>query len=204
MKEVFKEVNINNNYHISNFGRVYSDYKDGFLSQYITNKGYNRLTLIDENGNEVKKLVHRLVAEHFIGEKPSENHQINHKDLNKTNNKVNNLEWVTCKENVNHKINNDKDRLEYLKKEMSKIGKKYNHLGVEASKKPVVQKDKNTGDIINIFESAREASRETGAKYRSISKVCKGKRNTHIGFKWKFLKDEDATTIEKRDLISTE
>jgi hypothetical protein len=69
---------------------------------------------------------------------------------------------------------------------MSDIGKKYNRLGVKASKKPVVQLDKDTGEVICVFESARQAAKETGANYRNISQVCNNDKNSHMGYNWEF------------------
>ena len=71
-----------------------------------------------------KKLIHVLVAEHFISKKPFDNAQINHKDLNKLNNKVSNLEWVSPSQNVRHLIENSNDRKKYLQKRMSEIREK--------------------------------------------------------------------------------
>lgn len=75
--------------------------------------------------------------------------------------------------------------------ERQKNGKEYWHVGVEASKKPVAQIDKDTGDILNVFESAREASKETNSNYRNISQVCNKQKKTHNGFKWRFVSDLD-------------
>lgn len=184
IKEIWKDIKGYENYQVSNLGRVYSRYKDRVISSYTTKDGYKRIGLT-RDGQQSKFLVHVLVAEAFL-EKPGKEYQVNHKDLNKSNNSVDNLEWVTCKENANHAIKNQKSRLEYLRNKMSEIGKKHNHLGIEASKKPVAQIDLDTDEIIGVYESAREASRETGANYRNISQVCNGDKNTHMGYKWSF------------------
>jgi len=186
MKEEWKTIENFSSYKVSNKGRVYSFISDKMMKPYKTKKGYLRLNLKNDKGGYSKKLVHILVAKEFLLDPPNEDYQINHKNLDKEDNRISNLEWVTCKENVNHKIDNDPERLKYLKEEMSKIGEKYNSLGVEASKKAVMQIDKKTNEVVNIFESAREASRQIGANYKSISKVCNGKRKTHMGYKWEF------------------
>jgi len=184
MKEIWKEIDSYNDYEISNFGRVYSKKTKRILKPYTTKKGYKRIGLY-KNGSVRKFLVHVLVAEKFLV-KPNDNYQVNHKNLDKSDNHVGNLEWVTGEENVRHIVDRDNNRMEYLKKSMSDIGKKYGGIGIEASKKPVVQIDKDTDEVIDIFESAREASRETGANYKNISQVCRGTKNTHMGYGWKF------------------
>jgi len=180
--EIWKPIKcVNGKYEVSNMGKVRNS-KGKLLKPYM-NGGYLRVNLYYE-GKPVRKLVHVLVAEVFICEKPFRNAQVNHIDEVKTNNCADNLEWTTPKQNVNHSL--DKNRRDYLKKEMSKIGKKYGHTGVEATKKKVAQLDLD-GNILCIFESAREASRETGSNYKHISSVCRGQRKTHNGFKWKFV-----------------
>lgn len=182
-------------YRISNFGRVYS-VRAGKVMRPFDNGGYYRVHLC-KNGKSVKKLVHVLVAQHFIGEKPFDGAQVNHKDLNKKNNHVENLEWVDGRENVQHCIKHMHGRLDRLKSDMSAIGKKYGHIGAEASKKPVAQIDPETEKIIGIYESARQAAKLTGANYKNISAVCTGKKKTHMGFVWRFADKEGATTIRK-------
>lgn len=87
-------------YIITNFGWVLNTDKNKIQSPFITNNGYLRVCL-SFNGKRKKYLIHRLVAEYFIPN-PYNYPEVNHKDGNKFNNKVTNLEWVTAKENVIH------------------------------------------------------------------------------------------------------
>lgn len=101
--EVWKKINgYNGRYEISNFGNVKSNiYKKPRNLKLIKMKiGYYRVSL--QYGKIVKpNYVHRLVAEHFLNKK--ENHEcVNHKDGNKLNNHVDNLEWCTKAENNKH------------------------------------------------------------------------------------------------------
>lgn len=172
-------------YFISDDGKLKNG-KGDVLSPYTTRKGYLRIGLYKE-GKTRNFLVHRLVAEAYI-DNPMNFKEVNHIDLNKENNYVSNLEWVDGSRNVQHAVEEIEGRKEYLQESMSEVGKKYNHLGVEASKKPVAQIDKDTGQVIAFYESAREASRETDSNYKNISQVCNGKRKTHNGYKWSFVK----------------
>lgn len=75
------------------------------IKQYVTPKGYLRLQL-SQQGKQKNLMGHRIVAEAFI-ENPDQKPQINHKDGNKKNNCVANLEWATASENLQHAYDND-------------------------------------------------------------------------------------------------
>lgn len=88
-------------YQVTSWGRVYSVGKNRFLKTETTDKGYLRVDLIDENGKRQHHKVHRLVAKAFIPNSHNKP-QVNHKDGNKQNNSITNLEWVTDSENKEH------------------------------------------------------------------------------------------------------
>ena len=94
-------------YSISSEGVVYTHarryVKPGPLKQGTTKRGYKMVTLF-KNSKGTSVYVHRLVAKHFLTD--SEKEQVNHKDCDKTNNKVDNLEWVTNEENRLHALAN--------------------------------------------------------------------------------------------------
>lgn len=84
-------------YKITNDGRVYSEYLNGFLKPFHSKGGYVRVKL--NYGDRSKKfLVHRLVAMAFI-DNPENKEQVDHIDRNRTNNHASNLQWVSSKEN---------------------------------------------------------------------------------------------------------
>lgn len=85
-------------YKISPNGHIY---RDGKPLKQDTSSGYARVTLY-MNGKRYKFLVHRLVAQHFYV--PGDGEEVNHKDGNKLNNCVDNLELCTPKQNIAHAI----------------------------------------------------------------------------------------------------
>lgn len=106
MQEEWRDIaGFEGKYQVSNFGRVRSlpwpghHNKIAILKTFQQNSGYLVVTL---NGGK-KKLAHRLVAEAFL-ENPDKKPYVNHKDGDKTNNNLSNLEWVTPKENYKHGV----------------------------------------------------------------------------------------------------
>lgn len=87
-------------YSITNQGRVWSHSSNRFLSPYRRGRGYLGVKLY-KKGKSKQFKVHRLVAEAFL-ENPDGLPQVNHKDENKHNNCVDNLEWCDAKYNMNY------------------------------------------------------------------------------------------------------
>ena len=105
-QEIWKDINgYDGFYRISNLGRVKSARYNRYLKLFFNKKGYARINL-NKKGKLKTYRVHRLVAQAFIPN-PNNKPQVNHKDGNKRNNCVDNLEWVTNEENYEHAIKNN-------------------------------------------------------------------------------------------------
>lgn len=167
--EIWKPIkNYEELYEVSNYGNIISK-KRGKIKKPFYHNGYLRVEL-SKSGVNKKYFVHRLVAETFI--ENSENlEQVNHKDENKLNNYVGNLEWCSTKYNINFGTRS---------KRVSKALTNRTDLS-----KKIVQLNK-AGDVINTYNSMHEAERIGGFSISKISQCCNGKRKTHSGFIWRF------------------
>jgi hypothetical protein len=93
------------NYRVTTDGRVFSvehnwrGYGERELVQHLNSYGYPAVRLT-ANGHRVRKCVHRLVAKHYLPERPSPRHEIRHLNGNKADNRVENLMWGTALENA--------------------------------------------------------------------------------------------------------
>lgn len=93
-------------YSISSFGNIFSHYSNSFMTQFITENGYNVVGLMTLDGRKILRKVHRIELMQFMYFPECEEYEVNHKDGNKQNNYLHNLEWSTSKENINHAIIN--------------------------------------------------------------------------------------------------
>lgn len=146
-------------YQISNQGRVKSLANDKTKKEKILKSGKNKdgylLINLWKNGKVKNYRVHRLVAQAFLPN-PNNLSEVNHKDENKTNNNVNNLEWC--------------DR-------------QYN---AEYSQNKQVQQFSLDGTLLATFPSTIEVQRELGFNQGYISLCCNGRRKTAYKYKWKY------------------
>lgn len=173
-------------YSVSNFGRVFSHLR--IVSQSNRHGGYTKRPYggkllkwhfkpktgyetvdLTQNGKTKTISVHRLVALAFI-ENPESKSQVNHIDGNKRNNFFKNLEWSTCKENIQHSFAIG----------LSKSGR--NH----KKSKPIAQYSES-GLFIQNFESSGDIFRKTGMRTGCISSCARGERKKAYGFIWRFI-----------------
>lgn len=188
MKEEWRTIEgTNNKYSVSNLGNVKRNehytmvipssqhpngskafYKEKEVKGYICREGYKIVYLSVSPNKRLIKKVHRLVAEAFIPN-PNNLPQVNHKDENRLNNSVQNLEW--CDSHYNNNYGTRKDKLRKIS-------------GIR-----IAQYDL-TGNLIKIWDSISQASKSFGAKTTScIRRVCKKEpgRNTYKGFVWRYV-----------------
>lgn len=174
--EVFRDIEgYEGLYQVSNLGNVKSlNYgrtgEECILKPANDGKGYLFVNLC-KNGKPKKYYVHRLVALAFLLN-PDNLKEINHKNEDKKDNCINNLEWCTHKYNSNYKTRNQR---------MIETKNKNGSLG----EKPIIQYTKK-GVEVGRYSGINEASRQTGIPFSNICKCCKGKLKSCGGFVWKY------------------
>ena len=176
-EEIWKDIEgYEGRYQVSNRGNVkslertvwnnrgyYKTIQERILKAGKSNTGYLQVALF-KDGKAKGYLVHQLVATAFC-ENPMRYTEVNHLDEDKTNNKVENLEW--CSKSYNNNYGTRNKRI------------------AEKKCKPVIAIEKRTGLKLE-FSSALEAERETGINNSNIIQCCKGKRNSCGGFYWMY------------------
>ena len=130
--------------------------------------------------------IHRLKAITFM-KNPFNLPQINHKDWNKKNNELSNLEWVSGKENIIHAFKNGFMKNNYFTKMNPNRWKFWKQSPVA---KPVIQYSMSW-EFIKKFDSISDAEREVWAMH--ITSVCKWRYESSWWYKWKYMKDTDLT-----------
>jgi hypothetical protein len=172
MKEIWRDIpNYEGYYQASTYGNVRNIKTGIILKPYINKKnGYAYINL-SKNGLSKTIRMHRIIALTFVKNKLNKP-CINHKDGNKENNCVSNLEWCTQKENVNHAI-------KVLKRNYAN-GINIMH---EKNQKKVIRSDGK------IYNSIKEAKQDIGNINAHIVEVCQGKLKTTCGYGWQYLKE---------------
>ena len=184
-EEIWKDIpNYEGKYQASNLGNIKSLYSNKILKYEISKNGYCQVMLCKDKKRRLL-YVHRLVAITYL-DNYSENLQVNHKNGIKIDNKIDNLEMVTSKENIQHSF---KNKLQVIKK--GKENHLYNRYGKYANKsKPVYQYDLN-GNFIKKWDCQKDIQRELGFDERNISACATGKVKTSFGFIWKHKMKEN-------------
>lgn len=183
---MWKTSSLNPKYEVNEQGQVRHKNTQRILKGYLTHDGYQRFTMYDENMNRRDRYCHVLVATEFL---PNPNHykEINHKNFNKLDNSVDNLEWVTHEDNMEHW---QKAQQFYTQNE-PKLENNNNRYQVKV---PVAQYSLD-GKLIKIYPSYTQAGKENGIRDGNISLAARGKRHTAGGYIWRDVL-EGSTTIE--------
>lgn len=171
MKEIWKDIcGYEGLYQVSNLGRIksfrasakFGKPKELILKPSLINSGYGVVTLY-KNGGKEKFQIHRLVASEFL-ENPQNLPCVNHKDENKINNCVTNLEWCTYLYNNNYGT--------------AKIR------STHSRSKPIVQKTMD-GFLLATYQSIRIASDLLGYDYANLKNWCRN--GTGGGYLWEYV-----------------
>lgn len=145
------------------------------VEKFRTRNAYLTVFITDDIGKQRTMKVHRLVALTWLSN-PENLPEVNHKDKDIYNNRLSNLEWCSRQENQQHAVQHA--------------------LNMNGNPRPIYQMDM-AGNILNHWDSAREASQSLKIHDGDIAKVCGGKRNHAGGFKWKYVEENIAETDKK-------
>lgn len=176
MKEIWKDIKgYEGLYQVSNLGFVKSfdrfvsnGIKRGkILRNKVNDSGYVVIILVGYDNKKKSHYLHRIVAETFIPN-PQNLPVINHKDENKLNNHVSNLEWCTQKENINYG---------------SSIKRRIENQSYRVSQYSL------SGDFIASYSSAHEIEDKLGYNYQSIQNCCRHEYNQSYGYIWRYFDD---------------
>lgn len=166
---MFKTIPGFEKYEVNEIGDIKTHYnKNGkmTLKPYIDNDGYKRVRLY-KDGKHIWLGVHKLVAITFLGG-DHEGMMVNHIDYNRANNDVNNLEWVTPKQNAQHSIQN------YIKAN-------------EPRMKPVIRIDNN--GLETKYPSLTEAAFVNESSPGNIRRCLRGDTKRCAGFMWRYANE---------------
>ena len=163
---IWKDIEGTTNYEISSNGNVRNKTTKKILKGRKSKSGYLQVSIKFDGEEKFKnKYIHRLVAEAFIENKYNKK-EVNHKDGNKLNNNLDNLEWVTSSENQKHR----------------------HAIGINKTSNRRIGKFNLNGQLIKEYSSIIEAAEEENNGIRvSIDNVLQGKRFTLKGYIWKYL-----------------
>ena len=160
------------NYSVSDRGNVKNNNTNKVVKTWNL-RGYKTINLYIPNskGKYKKCQIHRLVASAFIPN-PNNYPQVNHKDENKSNNNVENLEWCTS---------------EYNNTYGTKIQRTVEHNINHPNKSKQVYQYTLNGKLIATFPSVIEVHRQFGYSFGAIADCCRGKRNNNYkGYRWEY------------------
>lgn len=188
--EIWKDIKgYEGKYQISNMGRVKSlNYnktgKAQLLKPISNSKGYLYVCLW-HNNTYIREYIHRLVALSFI---PNPNNLpcVDHINTQRNLNTVTNLRWVSVKDNLNNPLtrrkNSDTKKQIYL----GSLNPNFGNRGIKNKLSIPIKQLDLYGNVIREWSCAKDAEREMGFDASTITKCCKGKKQTHKGYRWEY------------------
>lgn len=205
LKEKWEICTENSNYEISNLGKVRNAKTKKELIQGNNGHNYKNVMLYNK-GKSKMCYVHRLVALAFI-ENSENKPQINHKDGNKYNNCVDNLEWVTPQENLKHAIKNGlrpvtermrenaRTQLKNLTREQLIKGRcKLNNIIKQKNDKGLMRWESRNQfkplyciELHKVFLCSSRVEEKLGIKKGTIQKAMNKNYKTCSGYHWKYI-----------------
>lgn len=166
---MWRPVQRNPNYEVDEIGRVRSVRKQQVLTPKRNHDGYLRIQLWNHCSCHFVS-IHVLVAEAFLEKPPRENIVVNHKNGIKSDNRVENLEWVTQQENIQHAWQTGLSQ-----PHLNRNGKRYRQLAKD-------------GTFIREFPSTMEVERTLGIPHTGVSSSAK-RHGTAGGFRWEVVNE---------------
>lgn len=166
-------------YSVNEYGEVYSYRTNKFLKRRIYKGGYWGVNLRDDDGKNIYRNCHTLVAKAFLMDTYQEGFVVNHKDLDKSNCHVSNLEWVSYKENSRHYVENLPEHASSHRREIS------------------VDKIREVCKLIEIGKTTTEINKVSGVSKNNISKI-------RTGALYSWVTNEFKLVPEPKDYLPTE
>ena len=147
----------------------------------------NKYTSCKRNGKRIDE--HRLIMEQFLGRKLNKKEVVHHKDGNKSNNNINNLEVMSLSDHSRmHQLGTHHSENTLVKMKISTKNLWTNGV-FDTIKQKISAYDSKTGEFVKIFNSTRDAE-SFGFNRRHIFSCCSGKRKQHHGYIWKYANDD--------------
>lgn len=192
--ETWKTMELYPKYQVSTEGKIRNAETHRIYAQWLGKDGYLRMEMWLD-GKRKGMLVHRMVALCYL-ENPLNLPEVNHKNKIKSDNRVENLEWVTRQENMDHRNADPK-----IQEQMHQLGLRAKEWNLKHTAKPVASYDLD-GNLLKVYPSLISAERDAGINRKYIRACLKGERLSAGGRIWR--KIEGSTTISEESGVEAD